>query len=464
MSDFPLKSVFLSGINGAGMSGLARILLEAGVAVSGSDRERVEVSDELLALGATIRFEQCAENLSKESELFIHSAAIRAGHPEYDRAGELGIRRLKYAEMLGELSRLRRTIAIAGTHGKTSTTNMCATMFRAAGAEPSWIVGGTPLGLPAASHWGEGQHFIVEACEYDRSFHQLSPEVALLHNIEADHMDYYGTLANLKRSFREFAELTHGCVVANFDDPLVREAVDGIRVPVLSYGRASDADVQARRVRLSEGFVSFDLSADGSSTHIQPGIPGRTALPNALAAAAIGIASGLRPDAIAAGLSQARSVKRRFELLAEQGSVAIYDDYAHHPTSVRELAASARSRFAGRHLTFIFQAHQYARLIGFFDEFAQALTGIDRVIIAPTYAARESNVTPGVPERELVETLRSRGTNAEFAPSLDAAAALVAMVGMRDQVIFSVGAGDVTKVGHELAARLRGLSDRREAA
>jgi UDP-N-acetylmuramate--alanine ligase len=460
MEAFPYKNVHLLGIGGAGVSGLARILLELGVNVSGSDREPSQVTEALAKSGARVYYREAASNVADLTDLVVYSAAIKPTHPERRRAAAIGATELKYAQCVALLTGLRNTICIAGTHGKTSTTNLTATVLARAGRNPGWIIGGVPNNLPASGHWDAGQEFVLESCEYDHSFLNYSPTMAVIHNIEPDHLDYFKSFDAMKRAFRSLANRlpTAGVLFANWDDPVVREIAENCRRKVVKYGFHENATYRAENLMLGNGAARFTLSRGRHPlATIHMPAPGRINVSNALAAATVGLWLGVTPENIADTLERPIGVKRRFELVARVKGVPIVDDYAHHPTAVRELAAQARSAFPNHKLTFVFQAHQYARLTGFFDEFAEALSTLDRVIVCRTYAARERlSLIPGEPERQLALLLRSRGVDAVALDTFAEVQEHLRANWHPDMAVFTVGAGNVTRIAQELAENVLG--------
>jgi len=435
------------------MSGLARILLEMGVRVSGSDRVESPAMRDLRGLGADLYLEEDAANLPADCGVLIHSAAIPETNPERAAAAMRGVPQIKYASALGMLTTLRKTLAVAGTHGKTSTTNMIASVFVDAGRSPGWVVGGQPRNLPASARWGQGDEFIVEACEYDHSFLNLSPWIGLIHNIEPDHMDCFGNFDNLKQAFRDFAKRVHpqGAVIANGDDEAVRECLAGLDQRIIWYGLNAGNTLRATNLDLNGARPSFTLCLEGEELcRISLGLPGRVNILNALAAASVAHVQGIAPNRIAPALGMVQGVRRRFELLGTWKGIPVIDDYAHHPTAVAELVDAARRTYPGRHITFVFQAHQYARLIGFFDLFKEGLSKLDEVVVCRTYAAREKGIVPGEPEGKLAAALRDAGVAAIDVASFDAAIDYLSESQVDGRVIFTVGAGDVTEIAHRL--------------
>lgn len=448
--DFANQHVHFIGIGGAGVSGLARIALEAGAIVSGSDLKGSPTTDALAALGATVRIGHAAENLPATDSLVVASAAIKPTNPEHAAATSRGLRVLKYAQALGELTRGRANICVAGTHGKTSTTSMIAQILRARGA--GWLVGGEPQSLGASARWGEG-HFVIESCEYDRSFLQLHPRAIVLNNIEADHLDVYGDEDGVELGFTEFVERLpgDGVLLYNADDWRCRRAASGVRCARVSYGTREGADWRISHVDASSGFAQARVWCAGEVVgELKLGVPGRVYALNALAALAASHWAGADCGEALEALAQYRGVRRRFEMLGHFKGAPVIDDYAHHPTAVKQLLEAARDIFPGRRIVAIFQAHQYGRLTGFFDDFVHALALADKVHVARTYAARESGITPGEPEGRLCARLasafvqaRSHETFAQIEAELDASTS-------PNDVLVFIGAGDINEVAFSM--------------
>lgn len=448
--DFRNQHVHFIGIGGAGVSGLARIALEAGAGVSGSDLKASPTTDALAALGADVQIGHDARNLPAHASLVVASAAIKPSNPEHAAATARGLRVIKYAQALGDLTRGRNNICVAGTHGKTSTASMIAQILRERGA--GWIVGGEPQSLGASARWGAGD-FVIESCEYDRSFLQLSPRAIVLNNIEADHLDIYGDEDGVELGFTEFVErLPHdGVLIYNADDWRCRRVASGARCNRVSFGTREGADWRISHIESRDGCAQARIWCAGESVgELRLGIPGRVYALNALAALAASHWAGADIRPALTSLAQYRGVRRRFELLGHFKDAPVIDDYAHHPTAVTQLLHAAREAFPGRRLVAVFQAHQYGRLTGFFDAFARALALADKVLVARTYAARETGVVPGEPEGRLCARLASVFVHAQsFADFEQIAQTLDASTGANDVLVF-IGAGDINEVAFSL--------------
>jgi UDP-N-acetylmuramate--alanine ligase len=446
--DISGHTVHFIGIGGAGVSGLARLSLEAKAHVSGSDLKASAATESLRALGARVHIGHGAENLPPRASLVVASAAIRPENPEHAAAVSRGLRVLKYAHALGELTRARTNICVCGTHGKTSTSSMLAQILRDLGA--GWLVGGEPQSLGASAHWGSREHFVIEACEYDRSFLQLSPTAVVLNNIEADHLDVYGDEDGVERGFAEFVARIprHGVLIYNADDRRCRRVAQGAACARVSFGTHESADWRLVHVEDNHGLARARVMCGGEfAGRLVLNVPGRVYALNALAALAAAQWAGADVNGALAALSCYRGVKRRFELLGSFRNAPVIDDYAHHPTAVKQLLQAARAAFEGRRIVAVFQAHQYSRLCGFFDGFAQALSLADEVLIARTYAAREQDVVPGEPEARLMAALGAKA--ASYAGFAEIAAALDASTEAGDALIF-IGAGDINEVAFSL--------------
>lgn len=451
----PYRCVHICGIGGAGASALARIMLGMGIRVSGTDRVRTTITDELTALGAQVSLHEAADCVPADCDLLIYSAAVREDNPVRQAASARQIPQRKYADVLGELSALKHTIAIAGTHGKTTTTMLTAGLLRYAGLHPSWVVGGVPAGLPAASMWDIGKPFVVEACEYDRSFLRLHPRIVVINNIEPDHMDYFGSFDNLVGAFHELVSHlpAKGVLIYNSACKAACQVAAEARVRSVSFGVERSAVVSAANLRSSGITTRFDLSIDGrASTTLEVALPGRVNVENTLAALTVARELGVEPASLLPALTGPIGVARRFQQVALlPGDIPVIDDYAHHPTAVHHLVTTARQVFPKRRLRVVFQAHQYARLLNFFREFRDALRAADEVIVCNTYAAREQDVVIGEPEQRLVASLREGGVDAHYAASFADALTMLHEGSKSGDVIFTVGAGDVT----DIAASLR---------
>jgi UDP-N-acetylmuramate--L-alanine ligase/UDP-N-acetylenolpyruvoylglucosamine reductase len=394
----PLR-VHCAGIGGTGLSGLARLAADLGHAVAGSDRSPSPLSESLAARGIPVTYEQTAANLDADPDLFVATAALPPDHPELRRAQELRVPVVKYAEALGAFVAARRGVAVAGTHGKTTTTGLLAAILTACGQQPGFIVGGQPRDLPVNAANGAGETLVFEACEFDRSFRHYAPEVAVILNVEEDHLDCYrGGLDEIIEAFVGFgAQLKpDGALIVNGDCAAslrVAELVQGIRpdVRVETFSTRGNGRYTAQRLRLEDGLPRFTLSISGAPiAPVALALAGAHNVGNALAAIAAARHLGVEPARAAASADAYSGVRRRFDVLAE-GDVTVVNDYAHHPTAIAAVIEATRARFPGRRVIACFEPHQASRTRELFDDFVEALGSADRVLIADIYLCRDQD-------------------------------------------------------------------------
>jgi len=444
------------GIGGAGMSGLARLLLGAGRPVSGSDLKESDTTRALRAAGARVAIGHAPENVGDATEV-VYTAAARADNPELTAARARGIPCVVRAEFLGRVMAGRRGIAIAGTHGKTTTTGMAAAAFIAAGADPTVLVGGDWGALGGNARAGAGPHFLAEACEAFNSFLELHPTVAVITNVEADHLDCHGSLAGVLEAFARFLGqvAADGYVVGCADDANVRALLAGCGRRAVTYGLDGPADYTGADLDLGSRRASFRALRGGESLgRVTLGVPGRHNVANALAVLAVGLEEGLEFEALTAGLAGFGGVERRFDVLGEPGGVLVVDDYAHHPTEVRATLAAARGALA-RPLTVVFQPHLYSRTQLLLDDFARAFGDADKVIVAEVYGAREAPI-PGVTGGLLADRINELdpGKRAQYAPDRTRLLETLAAAVRPGDVVLTMGAGDIREFGETLVAAL----------
>lgn len=458
-----LGRVHFTGIGGAGMSGIARILLARGVSVSGSDAAPSELLESLAALGADVRVGHAAANVAAADTLVV-STAIRPDNPELAEARLRGIRILHRATALASVMLGRRGIAVAGTHGKTTTTSMLTTILRGCGADPSYVIGGilAETGLGAAD--GSGPTFVAEADESDGSFLMLAPEAAVVTCIEADHLDNYPSLAEIEAAFLAFARriTPGGLLVACADDQGARAlaaAVAGPGVRVRTYGTAADADYRVSdvtprgmttRLTLTPGPRAAASAPGGLAAEIR--VPGRHNALNAAAALAVAIEFGYPPEQAIGALAGYAGARRRMELTGEADGVRVLDSYAHHPTELTADLTAARDVADGGRVIAVFQPHLYSRTRMFASEFAVALGLADEAIVLDIYAARE-DPEPGVTGNLIASAVPGGALYLPGRADVPAAAAGLAKPG---DLVLTMGAGDVTALGPLIVAALRG--------
>lgn len=441
------------GAAGAGMSALAELLARRGVPVTGCDANPAS-TDDLERVGVRVARGHDPAHVDGARALVVTSA-MPAAHPELERARSLGIPVIRRAEALAAAVAGGQVIGIAGTHGKTTTSVLTTEALAAAGLDPTGIVGGRVPGWHGNLRPGAGRVFVVEADEYDRSFLALAPDVAVVTNIEADHLDIYTDLSDIRAAFAQFVRGA-ATVVVCADDPGAAALPLPAGAAVVRYGIDSpNARLVARDLRAEAGGGSrFTVVDDGRPLgEVALAVPGRHNVLNALAAVACGLALGVTLPAMAPGLAAFRGVERRFQRLGEAAGVAVVDDYAHHPTEIRATLAAARHAFPGRRLVAAFQPHLYTRTRDFAGEFGAALAGADAIFLTDIYPAREQPIAGVTAELIAAAARTAGGALAWTGPRADLAAALAQHVAAGD-VVLTLGAGDITRTGPELLRRL----------
>ncbi|MEV6822585.1 UDP-N-acetylmuramate--L-alanine ligase [Nocardiopsis dassonvillei] len=461
------------GLGGAGMSGIARVLLQSGVEVSGSDARDSDTLRELEQMGADVHVGHAADNLGT-AETLVVSSAIREDNPELVEARRRGLRVLPRAAALGALLLGREGVAVSGTHGKTTTTSMVAVVLQHVGADPGYVIGGKLVTTGLGADAGIGGVIAVEADESDGSFLMLSPKIAVVTNVEADHLDNYSGIEEIHANFASFVDRVERTLVVGVDDPGARRVAELARERgkrVLTYGEAEDADYRVTRVRARGFTTEFTIrTADGEPVDGQLAVPGRHNVLNAAAAVAVADELGHDLEVAVEGIADFAGAARRFEPKGEAGGVAVYDSYAHHPTEIEadlratraaleSLAEEAREdgrEHAGGRVLALFQPHLYSRTRIFAEEFAAALGLADEVVVTEVYAARE-DPEPGV-TAELI-TSRVAHDRVWYVPGRDDAVLRVAELARPGDIVLTMGAGDVTELGPRIVEALAHRAD-----
>lgn len=449
------------GIGGAGMSGLARVLHERGRIVTGSDMRNSRYATALVERGVPVVIGHDAANLG-DPEIVVVSSAIPESNPELAEARRRGLTVWPRARMLAALAADQLTVAVAGTHGKTSTSSMAAAAFIAAGEDPTFLIGGELTGLGGNARCGSGRYYVVEADESDGSFLLLDPYCAIVTNVEADHLDHYGSFEEIVKSFKEFLGRVHsdGVAVLCADDPVLRELAATLECRVVTYGHASDADVRLLSFETTDTGSAFTVAfADGVQISCEVGTPGEHMALNATAVLGAAWALGVDLESAARGIASFAGVKRRFEEIGRVDGVRVVDDYAHHPTEVKATLAAARAATAGD-VWVVFQPHRFTRTAALSREFGEAFGSADRVVLLDVYSAGEAPV-PGVSGKTVVDALlRSHPrTRLAYFPHRSATAPYVAERARPGDLVLTMGAGDVTTLAPEI---VRALTERAE--
>ena len=457
-----IRRIHFVGIGGAGMGGIAEVLLNLGYAVSGSDRQENALTRRLRELGADVHVGHAPEHVAA-ADVVVASAAIPGDNPELLAARERRIPVVQRAEMLAELMRFRHGIAVAGTHGKTTTTSLVATILAEGGLDPTYVIGGQLTSSASNARLGTSAYLVAEADESDASFLYLQPMIAIVTNIDADHLPTYeGDFARLTDTFAEFLHHLpfYGLAVVCADDANVRRLLPDLARPVLTYGIDEPADLVATGVRGDGPRMRFDIVLpDGDRiADVELNLPGRHNVRNALAAVAVAWELGVDGEAIRRALARFAGIGRRLQRMGEVarpgGDVLLVDDYGHHPTEIAATFEAVRSAWPERRLVVAFQPHRYTRTRDLFDDFAEVLSGADVLLVAEVYAAGEAPIT-GADARSLCRAIRTRGRiDPVFVSDVHALHEALDDVIAAGDVVLTLGAGNIGAVARELPQRL----------
>nr|WP_255712184.1 UDP-N-acetylmuramate--L-alanine ligase [Xenorhabdus sp. PB30.3] len=458
-----VRHIHFVGIGGAGMGGIAEVLANEGYQISGSDLAPNAVTQQLIELGATIYFNHRAENV-RNASVVVASTAIPADNPEIIAAREARIPVIRRAEMLAELMRYRHGIAVAGTHGKTTTTAMIAGIYAQAGLDPTFVNGGLVKAAGTHARLGTSRYLIAEADESDASFLHLQPMMAVVTNIEPDHMDtYQGDFENLKQTFVNFLYNLpfYGRAVMCIDDPVVKELIPRIGRYVTTYGFSQEADVRITHYEQkgAQGFFTISRE-DLPELHVVLNAPGKHNALNATAAVAVATEEGIDDAAILASLAEFQGTGRRFDFLGDfslrninnkEGNVMLVDDYGHHPTEVDATVKAARAGWPDKRIVMVFQPHRYTRTRDLYDDFANVLNQVDVLLMLDVYSAGETPI-PGADSRSLCRTIRSRG---KLDPILvsepEQISVMLSQIMENNDLVLVQGAGNIGKIARNLA-------------
>ena len=448
----PLHIHFI-GIGGISMSGLAEILLGENFPVSGSDAKESALTKQLEEKGAKIYIGQRASNITEDVELVVYTAAIHPDNPEYACAKERNLPMLTRAELLGQIMKnYQLPIAVSGTHGKTTTTSMISHILLEANTDPTISVGGILPAIHGNIRVGQSETFITEACEYTNSFLSFFPKISIILNIDADHLDFFKDLEDIRNSFRRFAALLppDGTLIINKDIPNVEEITQGVDCEILTYSLKAGADYHAENIVFDEfAHASFDcVRGNENLGRFTLSVPGMHNISNALSAIALALKIGIDLQTIQKGLLHFSGTDRRFQYKGKVAGVTVIDDYAHHPTEIEATLKTAQN-YPHKTTWCVFQPHTYTRTKALMKEFAQALSLADKVILADIYAARETD-TLGISSANLRDLLLEKGVDAYYFPTFDEIEAFLLENCIHGDVLITMGAGDVYKIGENL--------------
>ncbi|MDE7313479.1 MAG: UDP-N-acetylmuramate--L-alanine ligase [Eubacterium sp.] len=464
------------GIGGISMSGLAEVLLEEQFTISGSDAKESELTRKLEQSGAVIYYGHDASHIQPGTDVVVYTAAVHQDNPEYQAAAANGIPLLSRAELLGQMMKnYKQSVAVAGTHGKTTTTSMITQILLAANADPTISVGGILPAIGGNIRVGHSSCFVTEACEYTNSFLHFYPKYSVILNIEEDHMDFFKDLADIRHSFRLFAENTaaDGTLIVNHEIEDLEPLLQGLECNTITYGFDNCCTFYPDQITYQEsGFAQFTVmhnthkiihSEDGASSRfltwkesekvceVSLRVPGRHNISNALAAAALAVTMGIPADAIAQGLHAFCGTDRRFQVKGKLHGATVIDDYAHHPTEITA-TLSAAEQYPHSRIICVFQPHTYSRTKAFLEDFAKALSGADLVVLADIYAARETD-TLGISSLDLLERLQKQGCECYYFPSFEEIEKFLLKKVMNGDLLITMGAGDILKVGEDLLSQ-----------
>ena len=445
--------VHFMGIGGISMSGLAEILLEEGFTISGSDMKESALTTQLEARGVKVFYDQVASNITADIDLVVYTAAIREDNEEWQAAKQMGIPMLTRAQLLGQImDNYSNSIAVSGTHGKTTTTSMISQVLLEAETDPTITVGGILSAIGGNLRVGNSEVFISEACEYTNSFLNFRPKYSIILNVEAEHLDFFKDLEDIRCSFKKFAANTRpdGATIINGEIENYKELVEGLPHKVVTYGFDSRFDFYAENITFGENacgmFTAMHHGEALGEVHLN--VPGMHNISNALAAIALATLMELPQDALFTGLGKFGGANRRFQYKGQVDGVTIIDDYAHHPT---EIAAtlSAAANYPHKRLVLVFQPHTYTRTKAFLHEFADILSKVDLLVLADIYAAREKN-TIGISSKDLLALVKEKGTECYYFPSFEEIEKFLLKNCVNGDLLITMGAGNVVEIGEAL--------------
>ena len=452
------KHIHFVGIGGIGMSGIAELLLNLGYTVSGSDLRESDITRRLISLGGQVHVGHRPEWI-KGADVVVTSTAVKSDNPEVLAADQAKVPIIRRAEMLAELMRLKRFgIAVAGSHGKTTTTSMVGWVLAQAGLDPTVVIGGQVNSLGTNAKLGEGEFLVAEADESDGSFLHLSPVVEVVTNIDLEHLDYYRDIDHIKEVFLEFIDKIpfYGAAVICLDDPNVADLLPKIKKRLITYGMSAQANIRARDIVTNGLSTRFEVCQTGHSLgHIVLPLAGIHNVYNTLAAVGVGLELDIPFAVIAEAMASFSGVQRRLQIKGEINGITVVDDYGHHPTEIRATLSAMRSAWPHRRLVVLFQPHRYSRTHGLLREFSTAFYDADLLYVTEIYAAGEAPIE-GVSAATLIDSIQAHGQKQVFpAPELQKIAALVTPVLEPGDVVLSLGAGSIWQVGEQILKHLR---------
>jgi UDP-N-acetylmuramate--alanine ligase len=457
-----IQHIHFVGIGGIGMSGIAEVLCNLGFRVSGSDMKSSSVTKRLEKLGIEFDEGHGAENVG-DAHVVVRSTAVRDDNPEIVEASRRAIPVIPRAEMLAELMRLKpHSVAVAGSHGKTTTTSMIATVLGRAELDPTFVVGGVVHAFGSNARLGKGDLMVVEADESDRSFLMLTPTIAVVTNIDREHMDHYKDMTDVRNSFEDFVNKVpfYGAAILCLDDPHVQAVIPRVKRRRVTYGLSAQADISAHGIRYNGGFgSSFSVWRAGETVgDVALRVPGLHNVYNSLAAIAVGLELEVPFAQIAEALGEFAGAERRFQNKGEEAGVMVVDDYGHHPTEIKATLAAAKIGSSGRRMVVLFQPHRYSRTKDLMDEFARSFNNADALFVTDIYAASEDPIE-GITSEALTDAIKRYGhKSAHYIGGLDGAAEFLRREVREGDLVITLGAGPVYRAGEQLLELLKGQS------
>ena len=455
-----IKKLHFVGIGGIGMSGIAEILIGEDFVITGSDRAASDNTERLESMGAHVKIGHDAKNLDADVDALVYSSAVTSDNPEVVEAHRRKIPVIRRAEMLAEVMRLKYGIAIAGTHGKTTTTSMVSLILMEGGIDPTVIVGGRLRGLAGSNaRLGKGEFIVVEADEFDRSFLSITPTIAVLTSLETDHLDCYRDLEDIKGAFIQFAGKVpfYGFVVLCLDEASLQDIMPKIKKKIITYGLNGQADLQAIDIVHRQNTSKFLVVYQGKDLgEVQIQIPGKHNVQNALAAIAVGLELNVPFEKVTAGIQKFTGVFRRWEVKAEVNGITIVDDYAHHPTEIRATLAGAKSGWR-RRVVCVFQPHLYSRTRDFYEDFGRAFFNADVLVLTDVYPAREEPIQ-GVSGELIANAAKQLGhKHVHYVPDKKSVPEFLMGLKQKGDIIITMGAGDIWKFGEAFISQLKSM-------
>lgn len=451
-----VKCIHFVGIGGIGMSGIAEVLVNLGYHISGSDVQKSETTARLHKLGARVVIGHAAENIGN-ADVVVTSTAVKSSNPEVVEAHRRGVPVIPRAEMLAELLKMKFSVAVSGSHGKTTTTSMISTILARGGLDPTMVIGGKLASIGSNARLGDGEVIVAEADESDGSFLKLSPTIAVITNIDREHLDFYAGITEIKDAFLKFANIVpfYGCTVICSDNIHAREIIPLIKRKVITYGIESPADYSAREIKLLKRKTTYILSYKGTNLgKIELTVPGMFNVYNSLAAAAVARELGLDFATIRKGLQSFSGVQRRLEIKGRAGGITVVDDYGHHPTEIRETLAAMRQIWKDR-LIVVFQPHRFSRTKALFDEFTKAFRNVDILIINDIYPASEEPIA-GINSAVLCEAIRQTGqSHVKYISQAESTVKYLLKTAKAKDTVVTLGAGSIYKIGENFLKQLR---------